>query len=62
MAPRHRIDRLPNGKSDVNNNGPFSTDYLGGSYHYPDASYAERDRIRRAVREIARPLRSVADS
>jgi hypothetical protein len=46
-----KIDRLPNGKSDVNNNGAFSTDYLGGSYQYPDASYAERDRIREAHRE-----------
>jgi hypothetical protein len=41
-----KIDRLPNGKSDVNNNGPFSTDYIGGSYQYPDASYAQRDTIR----------------
>lgn len=32
-------------KCDFNNNGPFSTDYLGKSWAYPDASYAERARI-----------------
>jgi hypothetical protein len=46
-----KIDRLPNGKSDVNNNGPFSTDYLGGSYRYPDGSYADREAIAQAHRE-----------
>ncbi len=32
--------RIPNGKADVNNNGAFSTDYIGGSWDYPDAGYA----------------------
>ena len=32
-------------KCDFNNNGAFSTDYLGKSWTYPDASYAERKRI-----------------
>jgi hypothetical protein len=36
---------LPNHKADVNNNGPFSTDYIGASWEYPEASYAQRDRI-----------------
>jgi hypothetical protein len=36
---------LPNHKGDFNNNGAFSTDYLGKSWRYPDASYAERKRI-----------------
>ena len=40
-----KIDRLPNGTTDVNNNGAFSTDYIGGSWQYPNASYAERDEI-----------------
>jgi hypothetical protein len=39
------IGRLPNGRTDVNNNGAFSTDYLGGSWEYPHATYAGRDRI-----------------
>ncbi|HWC96220.1 MAG TPA: FAD-dependent oxidoreductase [Candidatus Sulfopaludibacter sp.] len=40
-----KVDRIPNGKTDVNNNGPFSTDYLGGSWDYPDATYARRAEI-----------------
>jgi len=38
-------DRIPNGKADVNNNGAFSTDYIGGSWDYPDASYVRRAEI-----------------
>ena len=38
-------DRIPNGKTDVNNNGAFSTDYIGKSWNYPNATYRERDRI-----------------
>jgi hypothetical protein len=41
MAP----DIVKNGKTDTNNNGAFSTDYIGGSYGYPDADYAARARI-----------------
>jgi hypothetical protein len=40
-----KIDRLPNGTTDINNNGAFSTDFIGGSWSYPNASYAERDVI-----------------
>lgn len=39
------VIRIPNHKADFNNNGPFSTDYLGKSWKYPDASYAVRGRI-----------------
>ena len=38
-------DPIPNGKTDTNNNGAFSTDYIGGNYDYPDGDYATRDRI-----------------
>jgi len=38
-------DPLPNGKTDTNNNGAFSTDYIGGNYEYPDGSYITRARI-----------------
>lgn len=38
-------DRLPNRKLDVNNNGAFSTDYIGASWGYPDAGYARRAEI-----------------
>jgi hypothetical protein len=40
-----KVDRLPNGKSDVNNQGAFSTDFIGGSWQYPDATYQQRERI-----------------
>lgn len=36
---------IPNGKADLNNRGPFSTDYIGKNYRYPDGSYAERQKI-----------------
>ncbi len=36
---------IPNDKADFNNNGPFSTDYIGHSWNYPDGSYAEKQRI-----------------
>jgi hypothetical protein len=41
-------DLLQNGKTDTNNNGAFSTDFIGGSYGYPDGTYAARARIRQA--------------
>lgn len=39
------IGRLPNNKADINNNGAFSTDYIGGSWEYPEAGYAQREKI-----------------
>jgi len=36
---------MPNGKSDTNNKGAFSTDYIGGSDLWPEADYATRERI-----------------
>lgn len=36
---------MPNGKTDTNNNGPFSTDFIGMNYDYPDAGYGVRARI-----------------
>jgi hypothetical protein len=36
---------IPNHKADFNNNGPFSTDYIGHSWNYPQASYAEKAAI-----------------
>jgi hypothetical protein len=43
-----KADIVQNGKTDTNNNGAFSTDYIGGSYGYPEGSYAERARTRQA--------------
>jgi len=42
-----KIDLAPNGKTDTNNNCAVSTDYIGRNYQYPEASYAERDKILR---------------
>ncbi len=39
------IGRIPNNKADMNNMGPFSTDYIGASWNYPEAGYAERAKI-----------------
>jgi hypothetical protein len=36
---------MPNDKTDTNNNGAFSTDFIGANYLYPDADYATRERI-----------------
>ncbi|MBQ9371573.1 MAG: FAD-dependent oxidoreductase [Thermoguttaceae bacterium] len=36
---------MPNYKTDSNNNKAVSTDLIGGSYRYPDASYEEREEI-----------------
>jgi hypothetical protein len=36
---------IPNHKADFNNNGPVSTDYIGRSWQYPEASYAGKAKI-----------------
>ncbi len=36
---------MPNRKTDTNNKFGFSTDYIGKNYDYPEASYAEREKI-----------------
>jgi hypothetical protein len=45
---------MPNGKTDINNNGGFSTDYIGGNFAYPDCAYSERAAIWRAHEEYTR--------
>lgn len=40
-----KYDPIPNLKTDTNNHGPFSTDYIGKNYAYPEASYQEREAI-----------------
>ncbi|RME95965.1 MAG: FAD-dependent oxidoreductase [Verrucomicrobia bacterium] len=42
-----KFDPIPNRKTDTNNHGPMSTDYLGANYDYPEASYARRREILR---------------
>lgn len=36
---------MPNQKTDINNRSAFSTDMIGMNWEYPDASYAEREKI-----------------
>jgi len=40
-----KYDPIPNRKTDTNNHGPFSTDFIGQNYDYPDASYERRKEI-----------------
>jgi hypothetical protein len=46
--PFNRIlkpDLMPNGKTDINNNGPISTDMIGVNYDYPEGSFEQRAAI-----------------
>jgi len=45
-VPWH-LTPMPNGKTDINNNHGFSTDYIGMSDPWPEASYAQREAIYR---------------
>ena len=40
-----KFDPIPNKKTDTNNHGPMSTDNIGYSYDYPEASYERRREI-----------------
>lgn len=40
-----KFDDIPNRKTDTNNHGPFSTDYIGANYDYPEATYERRREI-----------------
>jgi hypothetical protein len=40
-----RLTPMPNRKTDTNNSGLFSTDFLGMSYDWPEADHATRARI-----------------
>jgi hypothetical protein len=40
-----KFDPVPNRKTDTNNHGPFSTDFIGMNYDYPEASYERRKEI-----------------
>ena len=40
-----KLDIMPNHKTDINNNGPFSTDMIGVNYEYPEAGYDTRKKM-----------------
>jgi len=56
MADVLSIGPIPNHKADINNNGPFSTDYIGGSWEFPEGSYARRAEIYRAHEDYTKGL------
>ena len=41
----NKFDTIPNRKTDTNNHGPFSTDFIGANYDYPEATYEGRKQI-----------------
>ncbi|HEU0010232.1 MAG TPA: FAD-dependent oxidoreductase [Verrucomicrobiae bacterium] len=45
---------LPNQKTDINNNGGFSTDFIGANYDYPEGNYELRERIAREHEDYTR--------
>lgn len=42
------IAPMPNNKTDINNNGAFSTDMIGENWDYPEADYNKRIEIKKA--------------
>jgi hypothetical protein len=42
IASFFNVSSMPNGKTDMNNNGAFSTDYIGMNWTYPTNSYEAR--------------------
>ncbi|MCD2422558.1 FAD-dependent oxidoreductase [Niabella pedocola] len=40
-----KLDLMPNHKTDINNNGPFSTDMIGWSDDFPEAGYSKRKQL-----------------
>jgi hypothetical protein len=51
-----KFDPIPNRKTDTNNHGPFSTDFIGMNYDYPEASYEERAKIIKAHEDYQKGL------
>lgn len=51
-----KFDKIPNRKTDTNNHGPFSTDFIGANYDYPEASYEERKAIIKAHEDYQKGL------
>ena len=45
---------MPNHKTDINNNGGFSTDFIGANWDFPEATYERRDAIRREHEDYIR--------
>lgn len=50
------ISEMPRGKTDWNNRGGFSTDFIGKNWDYPDADYDERAAIWKAHEDYQKGL------
>lgn len=51
-----KFDPIPNKKTDTNNHGPMSTDNIGYSYDYPEATYERRREILREHEQYQKGL------
>jgi hypothetical protein len=51
-----KFDLMPNHKTDINNNGPFSTDMIGHSSAFPEADYATRKKIQKEHEDYTKGL------
>jgi hypothetical protein len=49
-----KIDMVTADKTDINNYGAISTDFIGENHLYPDADYATREKIRQAHEDYIR--------
>tara|TARA_B110000037_G_scaffold223202_1_gene303873 strand:+ start:40605 stop:42233 length:1629 start_codon:yes stop_codon:yes gene_type:complete len=45
QGPFFIMSKMPNNKTDSNNKGPFSTDYIGRNFEYPNGNYKTRAAI-----------------
>ena len=50
------IKDMPNGKTDFNNFGGFSTDMIGANYDYPEGDYEARNKIWKAHEDYTKGL------
>ena len=55
-ATFQKFDPIPNRKTDTNNHGPFSTDFIGMNYPYPEATYEQRKAIIREHEDYQKGL------
>ncbi|MDD2599580.1 MAG: FAD-dependent oxidoreductase [Kiritimatiellae bacterium] len=51
-----KFDMIPNLKTDTNNHGAFSSDFIGMNYEYPEASYGKRREIIKAHQDYQQGL------
>jgi len=51
-----KFDIIPNRKTDTNNHGPFSSDFIGMNYDYPEATYERRKEIIKAHEDYQKGL------